>query len=495
MVALAVLPASVYGQYQPSAYGPGGNPAALGPRQALFTSPMQNMWRAQTTPYVDAYGNPVVMPAGCCAPCECGYGGCSYGCGPGECGPGGCGPDGCGGSYPPGQHQQFGFTGCYPMGAGGTNPPIGYDMMEDVGTEGYLIDQRGPHYFDVRAEAVYLERDDTFNDDIDFSALNFGQNAVVVLSSSDLDFEAEPGFRVIGRCDICPLSVFEFGYTGIFSFEDSATAVDPNPGAESGNLYSLFSRPAPGQGTFGTDPAGVSDPGGPLAQSERALRHTISIDSDLQTGELTYRRYWVGYTPRVSGTLLAGFRYTRLDEDFHFITNGFPFEDFPDLTPPALDYSIDAENNLAGFQAGGDFWIGLMQGLRIGGEAKAGIYNNHYRLRSQLFSQGFSGFVTNPTPPPPLIEGPEPAISPPDDFRDDQVAFLTEASFDIVADILPSWSIRAGYEVLFLNELVLVGENFNQTSPYGNQGPRVPFLVNDGELFYHGGHAGIEFVW
>jgi hypothetical protein len=377
------------------------------------------------------------------------------------------------------------------MGAGGTDPPIGYDMMEDVGVEGYLIDQRGPHYFDFRAEAVYLERDDTFNDDIDFSAVNFGQNAVVVLRSSDLDFEAEPGFRVVGRCDICPLSVFEFGYTGIFSFEDSAT-VAPPPGPEAGNLFSLFSRPAPGVGLFGTDPTDVSTPGGPLAQSERALRHTISIDSDLQTAELTYRRYWVGYVPRVSGTLLAGFRYTRLDENFNFITNGFVFPDFPDLTPPALDYSIDAENNLAGFQAGGDVWIGLMQGLRLGAEAKAGVYNNHYQLRSQLISQGFQGFADPPTN---SVDGPLPTIDPPDDFRDDQVAFLTEASVDIVADILPSWSIRVGYEVLFLNELVLVGENFNQTSPYGNQGPRVPFLVNDGELFYHGGHAGVEFVW
>jgi hypothetical protein len=136
-----------------------------------------------------------------------------------------------------------------------------------------------------------------------------------------------------------------------------------------------------------------------------------------------------------------------------------------------------------------------MQGLRIGAEAKAGVYNNHYRLRSQLFSQGFQGSVTNPLPPPPTLPGPVPVIDPPDDFRKDQVAFLTEASVDIVADILPSWSIRAGYEVMFLNELVLAGENFNRTSPYGNQGPRIPFVVDDGELFFHGGHAGVEFVW
>ncbi len=64
-----------------------------------------------------------------------------------------------------------------------------------------------------------------------------------------------------------------------------------------------------------------------------------------------------------------------------------------------------------------------------------------------------------------------------------------------MADLFPSLSFRAGYEVLFLNELVLAGDNFNPTSPYGNQGTRVPFVDNNGELFYHGGHVGIEYIW
>ena len=55
------------------------------------------------------------------------------------------------------------------MGAGGTNPPVGYDLMNDVGIEGYMVDQRGPHYFDIRAEAVYLDRNEAFEQDIDFT--------------------------------------------------------------------------------------------------------------------------------------------------------------------------------------------------------------------------------------------------------------------------------------------------------------------------------------
>ena len=66
-----------------------------------------------------------------------------------------------------------------PMGAGGTDPPIGYDLMNDVGMEGDLVDQRGPHYFDIRAEAVYLHRDKTFEQDIDFTSLNVGNTVVL----------------------------------------------------------------------------------------------------------------------------------------------------------------------------------------------------------------------------------------------------------------------------------------------------------------------------
>jgi hypothetical protein len=267
--------------------------------------------------------------------------------------------------------------------------------------------------------------------------------------------------------------VLEFGYMGIYDFESSASFTDPNPidpVAGTGNLFSLFSE-------FGTNPATVAIAGGPMPETERSITHSISLDSSLQTAEMLYRRYWVGFMPRVSGTLLAGFRYTRLREDFLFRTVG----------EAALDYDLRADNDLAGFQTGGDVWIGLMQGLRIGAEGKAGIYNNRYTVHTVI------------TTDPPLSVPPAPLVPPElnERFDDDEVAFISEASVDIVADILPSWSIRAGYEVLFLNSIVLAGENFNTASPYGlaGQAPRIPFVAEQGHAFYHGGHVGVEFIW
>jgi hypothetical protein len=361
-----------------------------------------------------------------------------------------------------------------PMGCGGTSPPIGYDLMNDVGIEGDLADQRGPHYFDVRAEAVFLQRDETFGRSIAFTENRLTPNDPVVLSSNQLDYGTQPGFRIIGRYDICPLSVLEFGYTGIFGFSSSASFTDPNPvdvNTGTGNLFSLFSQ-------FGTNPASTTNPQGPMPETERSITQSIAIESDLQSAEISYRRYWLGYIPRVSGTLLAGFRYTKLNEEFEFHTEG----------EASQTYSVNADNNLAGFQTGADVWICLLQGLRFGAEGKVGLYDNHYDLRNRI--------VTTPvgTTPPTLFE----------EFKKDQPALITEASLDLVADILPSLSIRGGYEILFMNSLVLAGDNFNTASPYNridlspNPGLglfRTPFVDDNGQAFYHGAHIGIEYIW
>jgi hypothetical protein len=359
------------------------------------------------------------------------------------------------------------------MGGGGTDPPNGYELMNDVGSEGNVWDQRGPHYFDIRAEAVWLHRDKTFGDTVDFTALNVGTN--VVLSSDQLDASDQIGFRAIGRYDICALSVVEFGYTGLFDFSDSATVTDTS---RPGNLYSLFSRPAPGTGNFGINPPTVSTGINPLPFTEQAIQQSISFKSDLQTAEISYRRYWLGWSPRISGTLLGGFRYTKVNEDFEFDSLGSPNTFI--VSNPAFEYRTGTENNLSGFQAGGDGWISLTQGLRLGAEVKAGIYDNHYNLQTTI-QEGNVGSLSN--------------VITPEKFDGDKVAFIGEASVDLVADITPSISLRAGYEVLTLESLVLAGDNFNTTSPFGNQGTRVPFVDNSGKLTYSGAHAGIEYTW
>ncbi len=470
----------------------------------LFAQGIGRYGNVVSADYVDAHGDPAIMPAGY----NCGD---SVGCGPGSFGPGGyspggpgmsgpcmggpCGPNGpcMGGPCGPescimdGQMPQSNCPACGGMGLQGgqcgvcgimpRNPPNGYNdpAFDPFGGAGMNVEQCGPHYFDVGVEYLHYSRDKFFTPDTAFTTLNFAQdpaNDDVRLSSSDLGADDMNGFRVIGRYDLGALSVFEATYSGFFDGDGRASFTDPNPvSATQGNLFSIFTD-------FGRNPAGgivPSDPGNPnspptpdFEETDRAVEHRLDFNCNLQSAEASYRRYWVGFNPRVSGTLLAGFRWTQLDEDFEFFSQG----------NGSLTYDVAAANILTGFQFGGDGWVTLRQGLRVGSEIKAGIYNNNYDLSTRVLASDGS-----------------PNIS--ESFSNNQVAFLSEAKASVIMDILPSLSLKGGYEILYISDLILAGGNFNTTQPYGVAGlpVRTPFLNNDGEALFHGFHAGIEYTW
>jgi hypothetical protein len=461
------------------------------PMQAMYMAPMGV---GPASPYVDVYGNPAVVPAGYCADCGgdcCGsdcYGGdCDGGdCYDGDCYGCDCGCAACGGCYGPcpdcsmgggyggpaahGGFCRYGYGGSWQDCRTGTYPPFPDDVEDYSLLPPGRTEQCGPHYFDVRMEAVWMTRDETFRAPIDFTSLNV--DGPIVLSSTQLDFETETGFRILGRYDVGPLSVIEFGYWGLENLDARASFTDPDPvDPNTGNLYSLFTD-------FVRNPAllppDVTTPGGSLPWTERSVTHSISLESELHTGEFNYRRYWVGFNPMVSGTLLAGFRFTRLREDFLFAASG----------EARGEYLESIKNDMAGFQTGGDVWLHIRQGVRIGAEGKVGLMNNHYTLDNT--------FSTNPV-----------AGTPPDfteHFEKDIPALIVDASADVVWDVCPSWSVRAGYEILFLNSVLLAGENFNTGTVYnGVPGvflpQRVPFVNDQGDAFYHGAHLGAEFIW
>jgi len=329
-------------------------------------------------------------------------------------------------------------------------------------------DQCGPHYFDFSAEAIFYRREKLGDRVINFSSANIDGPIVLstgAVQAAPADFlvqgqienEMEPGFRLTGRLDIGALSVFEASYTGLFDLDSTASVTDLNPETPTqGNLFSLFSQ-------FGLNPAG----GIGMPETERAVFHQVRFESDLQTVELSYRRYWVGYNPRLSGTILTGFRYTDLYESLSFHTQA----------DGTFNLSTTADNDLVGFQIGGDMWYTVLQGLRVGTEGKMGIYNNWYKVRNL-------GVSSDETPHVNQL------------FEDSQVAFIGEQRVSIVADILPNWSLKAGFEVLYINSIVTAVDNFPTGSPYPGLGPQIPPFLNDqSHALYYGIHAGVEYVW
>ncbi len=367
--------------------------------------------------FMDAHGNPIVMPANYC------QGGCQAGC------QGGC-PDGaCG------------------YGGGGYND----GMAVDFG--GYSTpDQCGPHYFDVSAEVVYLKGDDLFEGVPAFTSQGVGINAPKFLDPGQSSDDYEPGWRIAARYDIGPLSVLEATYMGLYdiAFSDQVLSVDVTNPPTDFQLFSVFSQ-------FGT---GTLIPG-----IDDGRVHRLNFESDLQSTEFSYRRYWVGTNPRVSGTFLLGFRYLRLTDDLTFSAEG--------LVAASTDTGMrmwSGENDLVGAQLGGDGWVCLRQGLRVGGEAKAGIYNNRFKFNHSADLPGTSSDFSS-------------------DTAGNQVAFATEGSVTMVMDILPSLSLRGGYQVLYLNSLATAANNVD-TSNFNSTA-----VLDQAHVLYHGFNGGLEYIW
>lgn len=384
------------------AYGAGANALAQAP--AYPAAPLAGGQAAyQGGSYQNAYGEQVIMPASYAQP----------GAGYGEM----CAPDGCG----------YGDQGYADFG--------GYSTP----------DQCGPHYFDIAANAVFLQSDRSFQDVPPLGSIGVAGPTILDPSALNDDFEA--GWEIAARLDLGPLSVFEATYMGIYDlgFNTTVNSVDVANGVDY-QLNSVFSG-------YGVDPIDGLDEGS---------TYNVDYQSDLQSTELSYRRYWVGNNPRISGTYLAGFRYVRMTEDMNFnavALNG--------------DSNINwqSTNDLVGAQLGADGWIALRQGLRLGGETKGGIYNNRFKY-------GHSTAI-----PDPDIDNV--------DFGSDgnQVAFVGEAKIDLVADILPSVSIRGGYRVLYMSSLVTVGNNIDPVDVTST------VLYTQGDALYNGFHGGIEYIW
>ena len=221
--------------------------------------------------------------------------------------------DGYGGPMAHGGGGHGQFTGPYPMGAGGTDPPVGYDLMDDVGMEGFLVDQRGPHYFDARARSRAHDAGRNLQDrDIAFTSLNVTDDNIV-LSSWSARLRLRNGLPRHWPVRHLPAVGVRIRLHGNLRLGGSA----PRSPIRTRSIP-MHRQPVLAvfrvrhESRHGDRSSSARCPK-PSGRSRIAFR-SIPI---LQTAEMSYRRYWVGFIPRVSGTLLAGFRYTKLKEDFH----------------------------------------------------------------------------------------------------------------------------------------------------------------------------------
>lgn len=404
------------------------------------------------------YSQPYGVDLAChCQSCDCGGGcssggcdcsGCSQSCG--SCGGGDCGK--CGGRI-------FGRFG---LGLGGDGGMFGDGgIYGDPGMCGYcggagcgkckgLLGGCGhsgccnPRWWDIYSDVLYLRRD---NAGRGIPLTSDGISGPTVLSTDDIDFDYEFGFRFGAAILIGVGTNIEFQYMGTLHWNGSNYAE-----SGSGELYSAFSN-------FGAD-ANIGD--STFDDSEEADLHVISYSSDLNTYELSWRKRMVSPNCRIHTSFLAGVRHVQLDEDFNFYSEG---------RADNLNYFVGTSNEMTGFQMGGDLWFCIIPRLMVGADLKAGVYGNHADQVTVI--ENGTG-TTNEA------------------YKQDDVAFLGEANVTCIFKITPRWTLRGGVQSLYLDGVALANENYN---PVEEINGRTVGINDNGSVFYYGGFAGLEFIW
>ena len=335
-------------------------------------------------------------------------------------------------------------------------------------------------WFDVYAGTIGLQRTSDFGlfqtpqQDIttgQFIRSNListdGINGTPVLRSTDLSLDLiRYGLEVVANVQTGVGANLEARYFGLNNWETSATAnvvASGNP-----TLFSVFSL-------YGqTPPNGFDD-------TDRSFIHTISYNSELHNGEVNYRRRWVSPVQWAQGSWLAGIRYFDLDERFGFNAVGSNNNAFQFNQLRFFNYDTITRNQLTGFQMGGDFWVCLMPGFNLGVESKAGIFGNHAEVEALVTSNSIPGAREH--------------------LQDGRTAYMTELTASAVYRLSYSWSLRASYNFLYVDNVALAPENLNTRDLSNAIGSgnftasRFPFMDVDGEVTYQGWSIGGEFLY
>lgn len=199
----------------------------------------------------------------------------------------------------------------------------------------------------------------------------------------------------------------------------------------------------------------------------------------------TVRTTWVsslnsaefnGFYSRVSGgsfiDFLGGFRYLNLEEQ---ATMAFTCCKTAPTGPLTSDYSTQTSNNLFGGQIGArarrswDFWA-------LEGWAKAGVFGN-LEGQSQAPIIDPSGVAT-------VVR---PALS----SRGTEMAFVGDVNATLVYRFTPSWGVRFGYNLLWIDGVALAPNQWDFTT----NADAGTALVGGGGVFLHGASVGIEARW
>lgn len=325
-----------------------------------------------------------------------------------------------------------------------------------------------PHWFDVHAEAVFLRRNDNaaFQE---FVRLTRQGDALITSDSLSLD-SLDASLRITGVYQTGPGSNLEFTYFGLNESENKASVSSADD-----LLFSAFND-------FGNRLK--------IEQLHQAEFQSMEMATDFDSLELNYRRRWMGPTCLVQGSWLIGVRYFELEDQLRFYSRAHRFE--YDAVKDELDeiggeawYNLKTRNYMTGAQLGGDVWLCLLPGLRVGLDGKAGIYGNNVKVDT---------FMAGTDPWDPDADNYYKVFIPPERLGNDKVSFIGELQLLLTYQLSHNFTLRASYEMMWVEGVAMAMENFNPTITYVMT-TRIPIMSDGGSLFYDGFAIGAEWMW
>jgi hypothetical protein len=379
----------------------------------------------------------------------------------------------------PGMYDPDSMGGAGVMGPSGDMmgcpPDAGYGYGGGHGRNGLLGDVLGilapyadggcgaPRWYDFELGVISLKRD---NSGRNVAFASDGIAGPIVLETADLDFDSSTSFKFSAMMQCGPGSNLEFTYFGLFGWTEEATVTSGTD-----NLFSPYSN-------FGQDPLGG------FVETDEAALASIRYFTTFDNFEVNYRSRWQSPNCRYQGSWLYGVRYFQLDEDFNYFT-GTNTLTVIDPGPPVVNgplaaqrTNINVNNALTGLQIGGDLWVCLLPGLRFGGEGKFGVFGNHANIDSRISTSLGDVFTES------LTVG--------------DVSFIGDVAAYATYRINYNWTFKAGYQALYVEGVSLAGENFNPQPPAiftGGVPTRVATARENGNVFYHGFTATMEYLW
>ncbi len=322
-------------------------------------------------------------------------------------------------------------------------------------------------WYDVSAEALFLSLD---TDAGNMPLTSDGINGPIVLNAGDaFNNDLQAGLR-LSAAIVCGVGGnVELTYMGTSDFGGSAGVSRTNP-----VLYSYLSG-------FGTAPPGGFD------DTDAALFQGIRSTSRFHSGEVNYRRRWVGPYSRFQGSWLAGVRYVDFDDKLVYRSQGLNNDTVAADDLRFFEARFKTANSMTGFQLGGDLWWNLYPGINLGMGLKGAALGNVSKLNGSIDSNSIG---------PAGVAFPL-GFSASD--KNSDTAWLTEFDATAIYRFSYSWSFRSSYYLININDVAL-GMNALETSSLtalggGGVAATLAPINSSSDITLQGMSFGLEYLW